>query len=73
LKLKKLFAEAERVSQMRMIPVKHGASDTNVALRSLVKFLFKLGPEHDNADFHVAAHHWPPALIESLFVRAEDN
>jgi hypothetical protein len=64
LKLKKVFAEAERVLQMRMIPIKHGASHANVALRSLVKFLFKLGPEHDNADFYMAAHHWPPALIE---------
>ncbi len=64
MKLKKLFAEAGDVSQTRMIPVKPGASDTSVALRSLVKFLFKLGPECHNIDFFVAAHHWPPALIE---------
>jgi hypothetical protein len=74
LKLKKLFAEAEHISQMRMIPIKHGASsDANVALRSLVKFLFKLGPEHDNADFHVAAHHWPPALIERNYKGSKDR
>jgi hypothetical protein len=64
LKLKKLFAEAGHVSQTRMIPIKPGASDASVALRSLVKFLSKLGPEHHNADFCVAAHHWPPALTE---------
>ena len=64
LKFKKLFAEAGHVSQMRMIPIKPGASDHSVALRSIVKFIFKLGPEYDNTDFYVAAHHWPPSLIE---------
>ncbi len=61
----KLFADAGNVLQTRMIPVKPGASDTSVALRSLVKFVFKLVPEHDNTDFHVAAHScWPPSLTD---------
>jgi hypothetical protein len=73
LKLKKLFAEAGDVSQTRMIPIKPGASDTSVALRSLVKFLFKLGPEYHNTDFFVAAHHWPPALIERNYKGSKSN
>jgi hypothetical protein len=73
LRLKKLSAEAEHVLQMRMNPIKHGASDANVAVRLLVKFLFKLGPEHDNADFYVAAHHWPPALIERNHQGSKDR
>jgi hypothetical protein len=73
LELKKLFAEAGHVSQTRMIPIKPGASDTTVALRSLVKFLFKLGPEYHNTDFYVAAHHWPPALIERNYKGSKSN
>jgi hypothetical protein len=73
LKLKKLFAEAGDVSQTRMIPIKPGASDASVVLRSLVKFLFKLGPEYHNADFFVAAHHWPPALIERNYKGSKSN
>jgi hypothetical protein len=73
LELKKLFAEAGHVSQTRMIPIKPAASDTTVALRSLVKFLFKLGPEYHNTVFYVAAHHWPPALIERNYKGSKSN
>ena len=56
-KFKKLFAEAGHVLQIRMIPIKPGASDTSVTLKSLVKFVFKLGPEYYDTDFYVAPHH----------------
>ena len=72
LKFKKLFAEAGHVSQM--IPIKPGASNhSSVALRSIVKFVFKLGPEYNNTDFYVAAHHWPPSLIERNYLGPLSN
>jgi hypothetical protein len=62
--IKKLLAQAGDVVHTRMIPIQRdGISETSIALRSVVKFHFKLGPEYDNANFYVAAHHWPPLLI----------
>jgi hypothetical protein len=64
LKLKMLLDEAGDVLLTRMIPIKRGNnSETSIALRSVVKHHFKLGPEYDDTDFHVAAHHWAPLLI----------
>jgi hypothetical protein len=63
LNLKKPLAQAGDVLLTRMIPIKPGVSETSIALRSSAKFYFKLGPEFDDADFSVAAHHWAPLLI----------
>jgi hypothetical protein len=52
----------------RMIPIQRdGISETSIALRSLVKFHFKLGPEYYDANFYVAAHHWAPLLMSQNY------
>jgi hypothetical protein len=63
LKLKTLLDEAGDVLLTRMISIKRASSETSIALRSVVKHHFKLGPEHDDTDFHIAAHHWAPLLM----------
>ncbi len=61
--LKKLLVQADDVLLTRMICIQPSGSETSVALRSVVKFHLKLGPEDDDKLFYVAAHHWAPSLI----------
>jgi hypothetical protein len=74
LNLKKLLAQAGDVLLTRMIPIQRGGiSETSTALRSVVKFHFKLGPEFDDTDFYVAAHHWAPLLISRNYKDSKGN
>jgi hypothetical protein len=71
--LKKLLDEAGDDLLTRMIPIKSGASDLSISLRSAVKLHFKLGPEDDGLDFYVAAHHWTPSLISKNYEGSKGN
>jgi hypothetical protein len=73
LNLKELLDEAGDDLPARMIPIKPGVSKTSIALRSVVKFHFKLGTEHDDADFYIAAHHWMPSLISKNYKGSKGN
>jgi hypothetical protein len=52
--LKQLLAQARDVLLTRMIRIQSGHSETCIALRSVVKFHFKLGLEHCHSDIFVA-------------------
>jgi hypothetical protein len=67
LNLKKLLDQAGDVLLTRMIRITLGNSETCIALRSVVKHHFKLGPECDDKDYLVAAYHWAPSLIKRNF------
>ena len=71
--LKKLLAQADDVLLTRMISIQPGGSETSIALRSVVKFHFKLGPEYDDTEFYVAAHHWAPSLISRNYEGSKGN
>ncbi len=71
--LKKLLCEAGDVLLTRMIRIRPGISETIVALRSVVKLIFRLGPEYNDADIYVAAHHWAPALISRNYIGSKKN
>jgi hypothetical protein len=73
LNLKKLLAQAGDVLLTRMIPIKPGVSETSIALKSSIKFYFKLGPEYDDADFYLAAHHWAPSLVSRNYEGSKGN
>jgi hypothetical protein len=71
--LKKLLDEAGDVLLTRMIRIHPGNSETSIALRSVVKFHFKLGPAYDDKDLYVAAHHWAPLLIKRNYQGSKGN
>jgi hypothetical protein len=71
--LKKLLDEAGDDHLTRMIPIKSGASELSISLRSAVKLHFKLGSEDDGLDFYVAAHHWTPSLISKSYEGSKGN
>jgi hypothetical protein len=71
--LKKLLFEADDLLLTRTIRIQPGGSETSVALRSVVKFHFKLGQEHDDKVFYVAAHHWAPSLIRRNYEGSKGN
>jgi hypothetical protein len=71
--LKKLLVQANDVLLTRMSCVQPGGSETSVALRSVVKFHLKLGPEHDDKVFCVAAHHWVPSLTSRNYEGSKGN
>jgi hypothetical protein len=71
--LKKLLDEAGDVLLTRMIRIHPGNSETCIALRSVVKFHFKLGTAYDDSDFFVAAHHWAPSLIKRNYEGSKGN
>ncbi len=71
--LKKLLCEAGDVLLTRMIRIRPGISETIVALRSVVKLIFRLGPEYNDANIYVAAHHWAPALISRNYIGSKKN
>jgi hypothetical protein len=71
--LKKLLCEAGDVLLTRMIRIRPGTSETIIALRSVVKLIFRLGPEYKDADIYVAAHHWAPALISRNYIGSKKN
>jgi hypothetical protein len=57
-----------------MIPIKSGASESSISLRSAVKLHSKLAPEDDKlVDFCVAAHHWTPSLISKNYEGSKGN
>ena len=65
---KTLLFEARDKVLTKMIRIRFSpATDQNIALRSAVNKIFKPGPEYDNKDFCVAAHHWAPSLIQKNF------
>jgi hypothetical protein len=49
------------------------SSKTSIALRCVVKFHFQLGPENDDKEFYVAAHHWASLLISRNFEGLKGN
>ena len=53
LHVEKLLCEAGDVLLTRMIRIRPGTSQTIVALRSVVKLIFRLGPEYNDADIAV--------------------
>jgi hypothetical protein len=57
----------------RMIPIKSGASELSISLRSAVKLHFKLGSEDDGLDFCVTAHHGTPSLISKNYEGSKGN
>ena len=56
-----------------MIRITLGNSETCIALRSVVKFHFKLGPAYDDKNYLVAAHHWAPSLIKRNYEGSKGN
>ncbi len=60
--LKNLLCEAGDVLLTRMIRIRPGTSETIIALRSVVKLIFRLGPEYDDAYINVAGNHRAPAV-----------
>jgi hypothetical protein len=74
IQLKKLLDEAGDVLLTRMIPIQLGCTDNSIALRSVVKFHFKLGSDFDDSGvFFVAAHHWAPSLITKNYEGSRSN
>jgi hypothetical protein len=67
------WIQAGDVLLTRMIRIQLGTLETSVALRLAVKFHFKLGPEYDDTDFYVAAHHWAPLLISRNYEGSKGN
>ena len=70
---RKLLDQAGDVRLTRMIHITVGNTDTCIALRSVVKFHFKLGTAYDDSDFFVAAHHWAPSLIKRNYEGSKGN
>jgi hypothetical protein len=71
--LRKLLDQAGDVLLTRMIHITVGNTDTCIALRSVVKFHFKVCPSYDDKNFFVAAHHWPPLLIKRNYKGSKGN
>ena len=72
--LKKLLCEAGDVLLTRMIRIRPGTSETMIALnRSVVEFIFRLGPEYDDANIDIAAYHWAPPLISRNYIGSKKN